>query len=337
MHSWAWRVGAPSTGSPHGGMRTSCCTAWARGYGQSGRDRGHIQAPSGAGELWCTWCSTSAPHEPPHPNTTASSPSPRARSCPSLRVPWAGTTGHGHGQSLRTPSRPHQPCQRCPWKNPRILGEAGLHPQAQDRGSLVGSGAGAAGGPEELSCGDVAGMCVGVRQGGGEGGRGSGRGSSSFDKQLPEHFQTVALDRHAVSAGLCQDRRSPRRGAAGTQPPSLTVLPAGEGTLLGNARPGTTGYGHVLTVGSSRQGWDDGQGDGADICGSSQGPPACQGLGWSISQVCPGWCAGDGCGAGACCCLWTGSPLVLQILGSRRSCPAWHGDSTAAQPLGHSA
>lgn len=31
VHGWAWRVGAPSTGSPHGGLGNSWCTAWARG------------------------------------------------------------------------------------------------------------------------------------------------------------------------------------------------------------------------------------------------------------------------------------------------------------------
>lgn len=199
---------------PQPGREGRRCRALARptaGWGTAGTQPGQgatarvagmgglILAPPGAGGAWCPQGSTTAPREA-HRDPSDSGPSPTAGSCPSLHAPWAGA---GHGRLQRAPSKPHWPRWRCPWKHPRILGEAGLRPEAQDGCSPVGSGAGAAGGPAEPSCGDVAGMCVGGRQGGGEGGRGSGRGSSSFDKQLPEHFQTVVSDRHARRLRAC--------------------------------------------------------------------------------------------------------------------------------------
>lgn len=67
--------------------------------------------------------------------------------------------------------------------------------------------------------------------------------------------------------------------------------------------------------GSPGLGWDAGQSDGdilpagAGSWGSSQDPPACQGLGCGISQVFPGWCAWDVC--------W-GWSLLLSLV---RICP----------------
>ena len=223
-----------------------------------------------------------------------------ARSCSSVHAPWAGTST-GHGRSQRAPSTPHQPCQRCLWRHPRILGEAGLCPWVQDGGLPEGSRAGAAGGPAEASCSDVAGMCVGGRQGGGEGGRGSGRGSSSFDKQLPEHFQTVVLDRHTRRLRACA--RTNGAHATGQQvgsPPAHPCRPLERGHPPGSAGPWHP-QGMCSLPGSPGQGWDAGQGDGdtlpagAGSWGSSQGPPACQGLGWGISWVFPGRCVRDGC------------------------------------------
>lgn len=295
-----WEV--PSPGSPRSGMGNGWCTARARGYSQGGQDRRTHPSSLCVRGVWCPQSSTTAPREASHLDPSASGPSPMARSRPSLHAPWVGT-GTSHGRLQRAPITPHQPCWRCLWRQPRILRESGLHPQAQDRGSLAGSETGAAGGPAEPSCGDVAGMCVGGRQGGGEGGRGSGRGSSSFDKQLPEHFQTVVLDQHARRLRACAGTDGAH--ATGQQvgsPPARPCCPLERGPPPGSAGPWRPwAVGMCLLLASPGQGWDAGQGDGdtlpagAGSWGSSQGPPACQGLGWGISQVFSGRCARGGC------------------------------------------
>lgn len=271
-------------------------------------------------------------HHVKHPTSTL---------LPVAPAPWPGLARPSmpRGLALHWPRPVTESTENMPPALPEVPTEA---PQdfGGGRGLLVGSRAGAAGGPaEEPSCGDVAGMCVGGRQGGGEGGRGSGRGSSSFDKQLPEHFQTVVLDRHARRLRACA--RTDGADAAGQQVGSSPAHPCRP--LERGPPPGSAGPWHPQAVGmcslpgSPGLGWDAGQSDGdtlpagAGSWGSSQGPPACQGLGCGISQVFPGWCARDVCWVGACCCLWSGSVLVLWLLGRRCSCPAWPGDTPAVQ------
>lgn len=147
-------------------------------------------------------------HHAKHPASPLLPAAPHGRALPIPPCPMGGTSA-GHGLSQRASSTPHQPHRRCLWRHSRVLGKARPCPQAQDEGWSVGSRAGSAGGPAEPSCRDVAGMCVGGSRGGGEGGRGSSRSSSSFDKQLPEHFQTVVSDRHARCLRACAGTHQP--------------------------------------------------------------------------------------------------------------------------------
>lgn len=122
------------------------------------------------------------------------------------------------------------------------------------------SWAGCAGGPAEPSCRDVAGMCVGGSRGGGEGGRGSS--SSSFDKQLPEHFQTVVSERQA----RCPRARTHKPMAQGTgrSPPAHPCCP--QPTVLASSPRRALvprGGGHVCEDGQPQAGLGAGQMMGA--------------------------------------------------------------------------
>jgi len=160
-------------------------TAKAAGTG------GLIPAPCGAGGVWCP--RAAPPHPIKHPTSTVppAAPAPRpGLARPSMPHGLAGTSATAGGRGHQGHPTGHTGDARG--------GTPGFREsQGRARGRRTGVQGRGAGLGLQLSCGDVAGMCVGGRQGGGEGGRGSGRGSSSFDKQLPEHFQTVVFDRHA--------------------------------------------------------------------------------------------------------------------------------------------
>lgn len=128
---------------------------------------------------------------------------------PAGSCPWGGTSA-GHGLSPRPPSTAQQPRRREP-----LQGSVGGQAVPRSTGPRLECGeqgwaCGRPGTAELQRCGRYV---RGRHRGGGEGGRGSSRGSSSFDKQLPEHFQTVVSDRQPEAAPTA-------RRAAGRQPPA---------------------------------------------------------------------------------------------------------------------
>lgn len=203
----ALRVGGTERALAHStGMGTAGAQPGREDTGRTAGMGGFILAPCGAGGAWCPQSSSTAPCQASC--LTLLPAAPHSRALPIPPCPMGGTSA-GHGLSQRASSTPHQPHRRCLWRHSRVLGKARPCPQAQDEGWSVGSRAGSAGGPAEPSCRDVAGMCVGGSRGGGEGRRGSSRSSSSFDKQLPEHFQTVVSDRHARCLRACAGTHQP--------------------------------------------------------------------------------------------------------------------------------